>query len=677
MGQGTDEATPREFPGARERLQTPMLRLCNRFSGMALGAALVLAICVGLNARSILRLPDVRPGAAGAAAGEAAQGMARLGHLGIALNWLGLLLLAGAACYGFRIARQARLDALHNEKIFQDATKRTLEIATLYDTTQDVSGRHELTPLLQNILERAMRLIHGDGAAIFLYDAKHDDFQIAVEKGVGMPIGAHLPLDEGLSGEVAKTLAPVIANDYANWPNRSRRLRELPIRATVCVPMIRGGELIGVLGVHEVRSGEAAEAGGGRTFTEADAKLLSLFAGTAASAVNNARLLEELRRSEERFRIAAESVSDLVYERDLVADTARFFRARHESRWAEVRQLAGTLEEFHASIHPEDRERVWAALQKHLREGAPYSEEYRICVDEGAGATVMSVSDRAIAIRDHEGKPVRLVGSTSDITARKRDEQLRADFASFVTHQLRTPLSGVKWMLELAMDAKDTPEEMQSFVQDARLSTDRLINLVNDLLDVSRLEGGRLKVARQPVDLGVLTREAVAELNPQLTEMGHTLHLSVAPGVPSLDVDPQLLRQAVANLLSNAVKYTPAGGVIDVGVTTVAAEAGAAPVAVRWEVRDTGIGIPRRDLGKLFQKFYRADNVQAVETEGTGLGLYLVRLIVEQFGGKAWCESTEGAGSTFAFTIPASADAAPALEAQAAETTTGKTQGNL
>ena len=108
-----------------------------------------------------------------------------------------------------------------------------------------------------------------------------------------------------------------------------------------------------------------------------------------------------------------------------------------------------------------------------------------------------------------------------------------------------------------------------------------------------------------------------------------------------------MLRQVVLNLISNAMKYTPREGRINIAVRR-------AGNRLRWEVTDTGIGIPKSDLGRLFEKFYRAENAQAVETEGTGLGLYLVRLILEQFGGKVWCTSEEGVGSTFAFTLPIS-----------------------
>jgi len=225
---------------------------------------------------------------------------------------------------------------------------------------------------------------------------------------------------------------------------------------------------------------------------------------------------------------------------------------------------------------------------------------------------------------------------------------MKSDFVSFVTHQLRTPLSGVKWMLELAMDATDNPEEMASFVRDARVSTERLIRLVNDLLDTSRLERGKLEIVRQPVDVADLTQNVVRELAPLLAEKEERLTVQADEALPQPYVDRQLLRQAIMNLISNAMKYTPARGEIRIRITRGAD-------GLRWEIRDSGIGIPPADLSKLFQKFYRAGNAVAVETEGTGLGLYLVRLIIERFGGKVWCESEEGKGSAFTLSLPVDA----------------------
>jgi signal transduction histidine kinase len=614
----------------------PILRLCRIYSFLAVSAALILLICVCLNARLWGEISFIQPELA--ARGLVLSNFHILTRMSFVLNGAGLLLLAAAVFYGFKIARQAHLDARKNEQFLLDAKQRTMELAALYDTTQQVSGTHELTALLQTILEKATTLLAAAGAAIFLYDHEHNDFQIAVEMGVGMPIGTHLPLNEGISGRVVETRAPVIVNDYPNWQGRSKNLKALPIRATVCVPMIRGGELVGILGVHEVT-------GTSRIFTDAEARLLSLFADNAAGAVHHARLLDELRSSEERFRIAAESASDLVYDWDLLADRAHFFGSRYETLRAENQKLAYTRQEFWDTIHPEDRERVQEVFRGHLEEGKPYSEEYR--VSDGKGA-YLNVVDRAMAIRNKHGKPVRLVGTVSDITERKRTEQMRSDFVSFVTHQLRTPLSGVKWMLELAMDAKDNHEEMQSFVKDARISTDRLIRLVNDLLDVSRLERGKLKVAPQFIDLTELTQGVVSEMSPLLQEKQQVCSVEAQGDLPQPYVDAQLLRQVMLNLLSNSVKYSPIRGDIKIKIKPEADQ-------LRWEIKDTGIGIPKADLSKLFEKFYRAGNVLAVETEGTGLGLYLVRLIVERFGGNVWCESEEGVGSTFVFTLPLAA----------------------
>ncbi|MBN2339800.1 MAG: GAF domain-containing protein [Acidobacteria bacterium] len=598
-----------------ESSPSPVEALCRVFCVLAAGALLSILVSAGVCA--LMPGPDGR------------------GRLVLAFGLIGLLLLAGAVYSGLRMVRQALLDSRQNSECLLEAKQRALELAALYDTSHDVSVQYELSTLLQTILERAKNLLSAAGCAIFLYDSEHHDFEIAAEVGVGMPVGSHLPMDRGPAGHVARTREPLILKDYGSWPDRSEYIRKLPIKSTVLVPMMRGGELVGVLGVHEL-------VGTSREFNEADARLLSLFADNAASAVRVARLLEAVRDSEERFRIAARCASDIVYDWDLADDSVVFFGARYDQLRAENQTVARTRQEFWDTLHPDDLKRVRKAFHGHLESGTLFSEEYRI--SDGKGSYLV-VSDRAMAIRNQKGKAVRLIGAVTDITERKRAEQMKTDFVSFVTHQLRTPLSGVKWMLELAMETLDNPEEMQSFVRDARISTDRLIGLVNDLLDVSRLERGSLKVARRPIDLAGLTREVVAELDPLVKDKRQRFSVLAPEGLPEPWVDPQLIRQAVLNLIANAVKYTPEEGEIRVRI-----EAGDG--GLRWEIRDTGIGIPPADMRKLFEKFYRAGNVLAVETEGTGLGLYLVRLIVERFGGKVWCESEEGVGSTFMFTLP-------------------------
>jgi signal transduction histidine kinase len=138
------------------------------------------------------------------------------------------------------------------------------------------------------------------------------------------------------------------------------------------------------------------------------------------------------------------------------------------------------------------------------------------------------------------------------------------------------------------------------------------------------------------------------DLAPLIREKDHQLSVTGGGDTTEVLADPQLLRQVILNLTSNAIKYTPAGGVISIALGR---EAG--PMA-RWAITDRGIGIPESSRARLFEKFYRADNAHTVETEGTGLGLYLVRLIIERLDGRVWCESEEGRGSTFIVTLPVS-----------------------
>jgi PAS domain S-box-containing protein len=232
-----------------------------------------------------------------------------------------------------------------------------------------------------------------------------------------------------------------------------------------------------------------------------------------------------------------------------------------------------------------------------------------------------------------------------DITDRVQAQKMKSDFVSFVSHQLRTPLAGIKWMLELVSASPELSEDASEYVADARESADRLVALVNDLLDVSRLEEGRLAVAPQSVQLEEVTQSLLAELDGLVRQKSIDLTFNMESAIPPVHVDLKLIRQALANLISNAVKYTPDGGQIALAIEH---DAG----TVRWKIRDSGIGIPVASQARLFEKFFRADNALVIETEGTGLGLYLVRLIVTQFGGGVSCESEEGRGATFVVTLP-------------------------
>lgn len=250
----------------------------------------------------------------------------------------------------------------------------------------------------------------------------------------------------------------------------------------------------------------------------------------------------------------------------------------------------------------------------------------------------------AVAILDARGDVIGFQGTNRDVTERKLAEQAKSDFVSFVSHQLRTPLSGVKWMLELA-SAEDLPEQARAAIQDAEESTERLVDLINTLLDIGRLESGRLSEASEPVQLDEITRSIVDEIQTLIDHKRQRLTVSTDAPLPPVVLDPQLIRQALMNLVSNAIKYTPQDGTIEVSIRHREGE-------FEWAIRDSGIGIPRAAQDRLFEKFFRAENAVGIDSEGTGLGLHLVRLIVEHFGGRVWCESEEGSGTTFRIVFP-------------------------
>ena len=223
--------------------------------------------------------------------------------------------------------------------------------------------------------------------------------------------------------------------------------------------------------------------------------------------------------------------------------------------------------------------------------------------------------------------------------------QMKSDFVSFATHQLRTPLAGIKWSLELAAQDAALAEETASFIQDGRDSAQRLIGMVNDLLDISRIESGKLKLSPKETSLAELTQSVLKDVSSQIEKQRHQVTITGMGEIPPVLIDPQLFRQAILNMVSNAIKYTQPEGRIGIHMSRQNG-------LVRWAIEDTGIGIPKAEQARIFEKFHRAENVYKLETEGTGLGLHLVKMIVEKSGGQIWCESEEGKGSTFQLTLP-------------------------
>ncbi|HEV2123730.1 MAG TPA: ATP-binding protein, partial [Chloroflexota bacterium] len=231
--------------------------------------------------------------------------------------------------------------------------------------------------------------------------------------------------------------------------------------------------------------------------------------------------------------------------------------------------------------------------------------------------------------------------------AEREANRVKDEFISLVSHELRTPLTSIKGYVDLLLDGEvgEIGEEQREFLTIVKNNADREVALVNDLLDISRIEAGKVELLRTAVDLGALVDGVARGLRPQMEAKGQQLHLNIPEDLPAVDGDANRISQILTNLIGNAHKYTPANGHITVAAKQYDSE-------VQLDVRDTGVGLTPEEQTHLFQKFYRAKNRATQEVGGTGLGLAITRQLVHLHGGEIWVKSTPGEGSTFSFTLP-------------------------
>lgn len=234
-----------------------------------------------------------------------------------------------------------------------------------------------------------------------------------------------------------------------------------------------------------------------------------------------------------------------------------------------------------------------------------------------------------------------------DITTEQNIEQMKNDFISLASHQLRTPLSVIKWYSQMLMsgDAGQLQPTQIEFLNNINTATVRMINLVNSLLNISRIQSGKLKIEPKPTDIKKLVIEIIEEVKIRYADKKQKFTSDIQESIPFINTDPQLIRQVYTNLLTNAAKYTPEKGEIRIKLYIK-------DNLLSSEISDNGLGIPESEKNKVFDKFYRGANISTRVTEGTGLGLYLIKSIIDMCNGKISFDSKEGTGTTFYFSLP-------------------------
>jgi two-component system sensor histidine kinase/response regulator len=406
---------------------------------------------------------------------------------------------------------------------------------------------------------------------------------------------------------------------------------------------------------------------------DADGRLLRM-AGSSRDVHEQQLAQLELMEVQARFDRAIRGTRDGLFDLDLKSGqlwvSPRMWEMIDHDPAQMPRQLSNHLD----YVHPEDAAQLGDMLRAHVEQGTPYDIEYRMRRKSGDWLWVRS---RAVAERDAQGVPVRFSGSVHDISeARAAREALiaatqeakaanraKSTFLATMSHEIRTPMNGLIGMTDLLLD---TPLErtQRDYVETIRASSDSLLAIINDVLDFTKIEAGKLEVERIEMDLRATVEEVVAMMALPAAAKGVELIIDLQPHLPERVLgDPQRIRQCLSNLLGNAVKFTSHGEIlIEIDRREVAGRN-----MTHFQVRDTGIGMTAEAAAALFQPFVQADSSTTRKFGGTGLGLSIVKRLVEIMGGNVGLESAVGVGSTFWFQLPLEVVAAASRHALRAD----------
>lgn len=357
-----------------------------------------------------------------------------------------------------------------------------------------------------------------------------------------------------------------------------------------------------------------------------------------------AAVAKALEMSEERYYLAINGSNDGIWDWNLRTNEVFYSPRYKELLGYRDDEFPNVFESFNCHVHPDDIAEVMERVRAHLEEKIPYEAEFRMRHKNGE---ISWFSARGQAIWDKSGEPYRMSGSQRDITDRKQAEQNVNEFFSTVSHELRTPLSAVKGSLRLIEGglAGHISNEARELLDIALSSCERLIRLVNDILDLRKIEAGRIDLHVSKVDTGELLNGVLQGLASYAAHHGVELCNDSAESIV-MEVDHDRIVQVMTNLVGNAIKFSGRGSQVRV------CAARSENHTVRFTVEDNGPGIPKEQQHLLFMKFKQLDASDSRRQDGTGLGLAICKAIVGQHHGEIGVESEEGKGSVFWFDLP-------------------------
>jgi len=516
--------------------------------------------------------------------------------------------------------------------------RRKQEREALYELAHDLARSSEVHTIADHLFARTRSLLGANYGFLMLANAEGSELRGITAYGVDAEAFRQERIKPGTEiTPVAQSFQrkqPIVVTDVAHNPLVSKRLRQQYgfLGSVWIVPLLSGTVAVGIFAVGYAIQREA---------TAEELRFLQLLGDEAALAIERSRLTEELQESEKRYRSLFENANDAIITITLEGTITGVNRGLEVMLGWSREELIGqhySKTSTPASIAlADDRTRRTLA-------GEIFPSIFELEMVRKDGSSV-PVEGRARFIRDKEGQPLGLQGIFRDISAKKELERQRSEFLAMLTHDIRNPLEVVLGYSEILCEKaqeRDAPEEVNLL---ARLTNSTLIihSLVTNYLDFSRIEAGRLTLSRKLLEVNTILRQVAQQYETEAWRRRLTLDMHLQDALPWVAGDPLALERAFANLLHNALKFTPAGGRVSLSSAQQNQE-------IVITVADTGPGIAAEELPLLFEKYRRAAATQ--QREGVGLGLFIVKALVEAHGGRIEAESTPGSGSCFAVFLP-------------------------
>ncbi|PDV98867.1 ATP-binding protein [Candidatus Chloroploca asiatica] len=508
---------------------------------------------------------------------------------------------------------------------------RLLQREYLLQISRAMTAQLDLLSVLSLTIGYAVEMTAGTSGLIALYDEEAGD-ELRIRASSGLPrnewpaFARLLTLPPSELGRRGDMLLREVAADTG-----------LTLRQMIALPLTLRDTPVGVIYVFRAALNVA--------FSADDRQVLQDFADQAAIAVSNARLYQSVLREKQRLDAMIEQSADGVMIIDSRWRITTFNKAMETlTGWSREEALGRPCAEVLAI---ENGQGINICLTDCPLQRLPFATnpvvEGRMFTRDGRSLFVQS---RYAPQRSSQGQFLGAIANIRDITAQKQDEELQSTFISVISHELKTPVSIIKGYAGTLRrdDATFSAQQYRDGLAVIEEEADRLARQIQDLLDVSRLmaDGTRLEIADFP--LPILASDVVRSFAPTAGEQ-FEFELRFPEDMPPVQGDYERIRQVLANLVSNAVKYSPEGGMIRIGGWPDGNHA-------ICYVSDQGVGIAPEEQEAIFRRFYRIDTRLRRETQGSGLGLFLTRAIIEAHGGRIWVESQIGKGSRFSFTLP-------------------------